>query len=119
VVRPAGASAETRPLDGAAQLAGVDNGPIEFARPTLASTVPPAGPGEDATLLTGEAPMTNGATLPAAGAAAAGAAFNACAACPAMGTFAINCSMFSMPLTDVYPKSAASTVEKLGGTNSN
>jgi hypothetical protein len=38
VVKPAGDNAETARPDGADQLAGTDNGPIEFARATLAST---------------------------------------------------------------------------------
>jgi predicted ATPase len=38
VVKPAGDKAETARVDGADQLAGTDNGPIEFARATLAST---------------------------------------------------------------------------------
>jgi hypothetical protein len=38
VVKPAGDKAETARVDGADQLAGTDNGPIEFARAILAST---------------------------------------------------------------------------------
>lgn len=51
VVRPAGDNAETGRVEGAAQLGGTDSCPIEFARPTLASTVLPtlaAPPAPDA-----------------------------------------------------------------------
>jgi hypothetical protein len=63
VVNPAGANAETWALDGAAQLAGTDNGPIEPAFPTAADIALPTLPVFSA-LTTGASPCTSAGAIP-------------------------------------------------------